>query len=364
MAGEFVHADVGGELTEAEYHSLVAHVLDDQVRGDLIVSNSAATGLTRLAIGAEDSLLVAGADDPQWSTLRWSGSNLGPSTDVDLLGLAAGVLTLRGQADIEGYAAFGNGSPLNSQTSFIIDRDHSVSSGLARGLDIDGIHTFTGGTADSRHLEVRPGGVVINSGNTHTTVTSAYFYEPSITLTSGSVTNGVTVYIANAPNEGTNNYALWVDAGDVRFDGNFAGVGGGTWHVQAVGTADVELEVSNNSSQGGGTIHRASSATHSLRELKSDIVYLNDAQEMQGPALADVLALRHVDFRYRREVYDDEGVLLRREDDASAPLHRGLVFEDAPPSIRDEGHGALVVDRRLANVEMAVQEVVRRVELL
>ncbi|MEE8336978.1 MAG: hypothetical protein V3R95_02840 [Dehalococcoidia bacterium] len=66
MAGEFVHADVGGELTEAEYHSLLAHLLNDQARGDLVISNAAASGLVRLPRGTPGQHLLMGADDPQW----------------------------------------------------------------------------------------------------------------------------------------------------------------------------------------------------------------------------------------------------------------------------------------------------------
>lgn len=43
--------------------------------------------------------------------------------------------------------------------------------------------------------------------------------EPNITAT-GTVTNAATVYIKNAPSEGSNNYALWVDAGNVKIDGD------------------------------------------------------------------------------------------------------------------------------------------------
>lgn len=66
MAGELIHADVGGELTEAEYHSLLAHLLNDQARGDLVISNAAASGLVRLPKGTPGQHLLMGADDPQW----------------------------------------------------------------------------------------------------------------------------------------------------------------------------------------------------------------------------------------------------------------------------------------------------------
>lgn len=55
----------------------------------------------------------------------------------------------------------------------------------------------------------------------------AVFAAPSITITGGgAATNGATIYITGAPTGPTNNYALWVDAGLVRWDDPIA-LGGG-----------------------------------------------------------------------------------------------------------------------------------------
>lgn len=66
-----------------------------------------------------------------------------------------------------------------------------------------------------------------------------------------TITNGATVYIANAPVAGTNvtitnNYALWVDAGHVRLDGGL-NVGG------ALGAGTAEIHVSDVASVQNGT---------------------------------------------------------------------------------------------------------------
>ena len=47
-------------------------------------------------------------------------------------------------------------------------------------------------------------------------------------------------------------------------------------------------------------------------------------------------------------------------EDRSHPLVTGLIYEDSPASIRD-GRGALVVDYRLLNLELALQEADRRI---
>ena len=48
---------------------------------------------------------------------------------------------------------------------------------------------------------------------------SVFLGEPNLTAT-GTITSAVTLYIEDAPTEGgTNNYSLWIDAGNVRLDG-------------------------------------------------------------------------------------------------------------------------------------------------
>ncbi len=86
MVDELVHGDVGPVLSEAEYDSITAHSLNNQVRGDLIMSNTAATGLIRLAIsGTQGAVLAAGANDPEYVT--------------SLLAVAAGATLNPGAAD-------------------------------------------------------------------------------------------------------------------------------------------------------------------------------------------------------------------------------------------------------------------------
>lgn len=66
MADEFIHKDVGSELSEAEYDGLLAHILNNQARGDLIISNTAGTGLIRLALAAVGAILQSDGNDPAW----------------------------------------------------------------------------------------------------------------------------------------------------------------------------------------------------------------------------------------------------------------------------------------------------------
>lgn len=60
---------------------------------------------------------------------------------------------------------------------------------------------------------------VEQSGNM-TTIANIWIDEPNINLNGNTLTNAVTLYIENAPDEGTNDYALWVDAGKTQLDGD------------------------------------------------------------------------------------------------------------------------------------------------
>lgn len=352
MAGEFVHADVGGELTEAEYHSLVAHVLDGQVRGDLIVSNSAATGLTRLAIGAEDSLLVAAADDAQWSTLRWSGSDLGPSADADLLGLAAGVLAVRGQADIEGYMAVGNGSAPNTQRTLLVDRDFNATDSTGV-LVAQGVVTITGQSADI-HLSTFNAGVTLNDGgpNVHGIVSQLRVREPQITETVGTVTRAISLYVEAAPTEGDSNYAVSVASG--AFEAS-----------DGAGTSGEQL------ASGGANADISWTAAASLREYKTDIVERTDP----GGSLALMVGAQVFDFRYPEPQYetveyvDDDGEQRTRQVRTNRTpstgdfetTYVGVMGDEAPWAMHHGGRIFNPISFAGRTVE-AFQEVVRRLE--
>jgi len=71
------------------------------------------------------------------------------------------------------------------------------------------------------HAVARVDGSITTQGNSESinVVSSLHVDEPTITVGTGdTVTTAATVYIERAPTEGSNNYALFVDVGDVRFD--------------------------------------------------------------------------------------------------------------------------------------------------
>ena len=65
------------------------------------------------------------------------------------------------------------------------------------------------------HVNVAPAGAVTVPSGSTAVVSSLEVNEPNITAT-GTVTAAASLYVSGAPSEGSSNYALWVDAGNVR----------------------------------------------------------------------------------------------------------------------------------------------------
>ena len=130
-----------------------------------------------------------------------------------------------------------------------------------------------------------------------------------------------------------------------------AAASNGSFHVHPYGEPDAEVEVSDGLSTGGGTMQRLQVLTPSSRRFKTDIAELSEKDERR--ALDDLIGLKHVRFRYRS----------LRKDDPAQPLRTGLIYEEAPKSIRTDD-GALSSTERMANVEMALKASIRRFEEL
>jgi hypothetical protein len=135
-----------------------------------------------------------------------------------------------------------------------------------------------------------------------------------------------------------------------------AAASNGSLHVDPVGTADAEVEVSNGLTTGGGTMERLLVVNPSSRRFKYDIRYLKEKDEDR--ALAETAALHHVRFRYKSRAPDG-----RLYDDPRQAERVGLIYEDAPRSLQTSGD-TLSETERLANVELALQAAMRRVDEL
>lgn len=119
-------------------------------------------------------------------------------------------------------------------------------------------------------------------------------------------------------------------------------------HIQPVGMPAYELVVSDGQTTGGGSVLAAAVGAHSSRALKTVIGTLDDRDA--ATAYDDVKSLKPARFRYKRH------------DGAMGPLVRGLIYEDSPASIRDKRGQSIVMEARLANMELALAAAVRRGE--
>jgi hypothetical protein len=118
---------------------------------------------------------------------------------------------------------------------------------VAFGLYTSG--ALTGHSGDSAAIAgIKANNSIVTAGNC-TTIAQLWVSEPQITVGAGTVTNSATVYIENAASEATNDYALWVDDGTTRIDGDIE-LGNATDTTLARASAgDVSIE--------GNIIYRA-----------------------------------------------------------------------------------------------------------
>ena len=66
MTNEFVHKTVGTELTQSEWEAIGTHVFNNQSTGDILYASSA-TQLSRLAVGANGTILTLSSGIPAWT---------------------------------------------------------------------------------------------------------------------------------------------------------------------------------------------------------------------------------------------------------------------------------------------------------
>ena len=158
--------------------------------------------ITNSASGNSPSFNATGDDSDVGITFTTKGS---------------GAVTISGaELDVESYAAIGNGSALSANSGLIIDYDKTYT-GQGQQLLVKGAVTGAANTS-FYGASIEPESCTVPSGTT-SLVASLRVKEPVITAT-GTLYTAATVYIEDAPTEGGNNYALLVDAGATRLDGD------------------------------------------------------------------------------------------------------------------------------------------------
>jgi hypothetical protein len=172
----------------------------------------------------------------------WSAAGSGEETRVLVLGCIVadtffevtrhngaryfdGSVTTAANADIEGYAAIGNGSALSATDALIVDYDMSTATNGTQ-LTTVGLITVTGGTSSVSTALIAPEGVTFNDGGpgVHPVVASLEVRESVITETVGTCTDSAAIYAPTQATECDNNYGLWV-VNDAKIDGTLTSGG-------------------------------------------------------------------------------------------------------------------------------------------
>lgn len=188
-------------------------------------ASAAASLLTRWRAGAAGTTLVmqlgkSGLLELPLATASTTGIRLG--ADVDLYRSAADILrtpdslTVDGQIIVSGVGPHAIGGATSTSMMLHIAGTTSPAGANALGVGIDTTQTVTAngfGTA----LYISPTLNEAGSG-THADFASVYLDAPTIGAGAAALTNASTLKITGAPTGGTNNYALFIDAGAVRID--------------------------------------------------------------------------------------------------------------------------------------------------
>lgn len=184
---------------------------------------SGSVGAPSLTLNSETTsgLYRIGAANHGWSI---SGAKV---LDISSTGLAVtGTLSATSTFNVTGTGPHAIGGATNANAQWLFTGTHSTT-GTGRAVDISTTVSLAA-NQNGYGLILSPTLVEAASG-THGDFASALFYPPTITAGAAGLTDASTLKITGAPTGASNNYALWVDAGTIRFDGTTgAGASSGT----------------------------------------------------------------------------------------------------------------------------------------
>src|SRR3989338_3348886 len=182
---------------------------DSKIEFDVMSNNTLTTALTIEASGVTTpGSIVFTGDITSSAAIDWDLiDNNASALSFDTTG-KAGILELvttdnAEGVDINALVTIGGGSALSADNTLIVGR------------------AFTASASSSPAVIFIPAQTITEAASgTHTLISGLSITAPTITGGVATTTSTATVYISNEPtNVGTYNYALWVDEGDVKFDG-------------------------------------------------------------------------------------------------------------------------------------------------
>jgi len=133
-----------------------------------------------------------------------------------------GALSATGNLTVSGTGPHAIGGATNLNRQFLVTGAFTASSN-AYGLAVTS--SLTPSVGSEAFLLSTEGTLNKAGSGTHANFGSAIFYPPTIVAGAATITNASTLKITGAPSAGTNNYAMWVESGAVRLDGNTAVTG-------------------------------------------------------------------------------------------------------------------------------------------
>jgi len=286
MSNEFKHLSVGGEMTQAEYEAIGAHVLESQAVGDIIYALSP-TQLSRLGIGAENGILnVSSGGVPEWGTTLAGLTLTSPVLNTGVSGTAISTDTALGTSNTL-LSTQGAVKSYVDSVATASDLDFQGDTGGALAIDLDAeVLDIAGGTGIDTSGSLNTLTVAIDSTVatltgvqtlTDKTLTAPVMTAPVLgTIASGVATN----LTGTAPSLTAGNVTTNADlTGMVTSSGNAATVvtnASLTGHITSSGNATV---------LGTGSFTSAHLAGALTNETGTGLAVFNTSPALVTPAL-------------------------------------------------------------------------------
>jgi hypothetical protein len=241
----------------------------------------------------------------------------------DLHVVVGGVAMVQIDQDLD---AIGFGA--SPDTVAYIDINPTRSGTNPMGLLVQGTYTDTSGGGAMKLAQFGASGSSITTNYTGTVevarISTVEIFEPNITLgTSDTATIASTLYVANAPTEGTTNAAIYVASGDINLstmifrDGGDAtiptdgtriwGDNSGTMHLSALGSVLVDLDTNNNGTTSSFAVRANATTTTAFKVYESGLSMIGDDSNVnmtvgltinQGANDDAILALKSSDIAH------------------------------------------------------------------
>lgn len=134
---------------------------------------------------------------------------------------SAGILTLSGNLVVSGAGPHAIGGATDGGTGFYLRGTFDATGASAvSGSYMRLAPTVTVANTDDSRILALGGTLTKYSSGTHAVFATLGVAPPTIGGSGATVTNAASIYVSSAPTGATNNYALWVDAGTTRLDGD------------------------------------------------------------------------------------------------------------------------------------------------